>query len=296
MKLQRQTFAAYHARFSDGCSSPEYRQIELYTKKKKLSFREEAPEAEGAASLSNPLSALVAFSLLDAELESRDLSLEGRALWPKYLGLPRKTTTEKLVAEVYRILRIYRTGLLHTDGRFELHNGNIKIDVNHGPCALALWISPVGLKLLEGFVHYYLSSTFLPYSESYVEAVLTEYFLDIVSEIKKFNDEDRILYQFQRRYEFNRHFRFDCDNPRVEPSAEHLSFEIGERHIDKARFPIDFYVVINDVLHIVPVEALRDGRLPNAELSCWLARTPDGISLPTEFRTRFGREKIFVCK
>ena len=38
------------------------------------------------------------------------------------------------------------------------------------------------------------------------------------------------------------------------------------------RFPIDFYVIHDGVLHIIPVEALTDGRLPLAQLADW--RTP----------------------
>ena len=294
MKLHRDTVTAYRARFSDGCAAPEYRQIELYTKRKKLAFLEEPSEPPAAARPPNPLGALVAFALLDAELESRNLALEGKPLWQKYLALPRKTTTDKLVAEVYRILRLYRTGLLHTDGRFEMHNGSLKIDVVYEANALSLWISPAGVRLLEAFVRYWLEAPSQPYADAYVEAMLTQYFLDIVNEIKKFWDLDRVLYQFRRKFDFNRHFRFDCDNPNVAMDGDHYVFEIGERHRDKARWPIDFFVVIDNVLHIVPVEALTDGRIRRAELDLWTARTPDGLSLPAEFQTRFGRERMIV--
>jgi hypothetical protein len=76
--------------------------------------------------------------------------------------------------------------------------------------------------------------------------------------------------------------------------GNHIVFEIGEHHRDKARFPIDFFVVVNNLLHIIPVEALTDGRLPKAELDLWTARTVDGVSLPSEFRMRFGRETMVV--
>lgn len=294
MKLHRDTVEAYRTRFADGNATPEYRQIELYTKRKKLAFLDDASEPPSTPRPPNPLGAMVAFSLLDAELESRNLALEGKPLWQKYQALPRKTTTEKLVAEVYRILRIYRTGLLHADGRFEMHNGSLKIDVIHDACAMSLWISPAGVKLLEAFVHYYLEAPLQPYSDAYVEAMLTQYFLDIVNEIKKFWDLDRVLYQFRRKFDFNRHFRFDCDNPNAEMDGHCLVFEIGERHRDKARYPIDFFVVVDNVLHIIPVEALSDGRMPKAELDLWTARTPDGRSLPAEFQTRFGRERMIV--
>jgi hypothetical protein len=294
MKRLRETLTAYRARFGEGCAPPEYRRIAFAPKTKDPSFPEPLTDPIPTQGPPNALSGLVAFSLLDAELESRHPALEGLPLWRKYLALPRQTTTDKLVAEVYRILRIYRTGLLHADGRFEIHNGSLKIDVIHEACALSLWISPAGMKLLEAFVHYYLDAIAQPYSDAYVEAMLTQLFLDIVNEIKKFADLDRVLYQFRRKLEFNRHFRFDCDNPKVEMDDQHLVLEIGERHQDKSRFPIDFLVVIDNVLHIIPVEALTKGRLPRAELDLWTARTPDGVSLPAEFKTRFAREQTIA--
>ena len=58
--------------------------------------------------------------------------------------------------------------------------------------------------------------------------------------------------------------------------------------------PSIFFVVLDDTLHIIPVEALRDGALPLADLSRWRARTPDGLTLPAHFRPRFGREMMVV--
>jgi len=294
MKFHQNTIAEFRERFGGQWAAPEYRQIELYTKKKQLAFSDEEASAGAASHPPNPLSTLVAFSLLENVLEARDLSLEGKPLWQKYLGLPKKSVTDKLVAEVFRILRIYRTVVLHRDGQMEIHNGSVKLNCTHNRCALSLWISPVGLRLIESFVFYYLDSFRQPYSEAYVEAMLTQYFLDIVAETKKFADEDRVLYQFRRKYDLNRHFRFDCDNPKFSFDGDQIVFEIGERYQDKSRFPIDFFVMIRDVLHIIPVEALTRGALPQADLELWIARTPGDHALPAEFRTRFGRETMIV--
>lgn len=294
MKAQSDAVAEFHLRFGDRLNLPEYRQIELYTRKKKLAFEEAASSNGQAPKPPNPLGALMAFSLLDAALESIDPALEGRALWQKYLALPRGSVKDKLVAEVYRILRVHRAIVLSAGGQFEVQNGIVKGGCTQHRCALSLWISPIGLKLLESFVHQYLSCERLPYSDAYNEALLTQYFLDIVAEIKKFADEDRVLYQFRRKYHFNRHFRYDCDNPKWEIDGDRVMFEIGERFRDKASFPIDFFVVIHDTLYIIPVEALTDGALAKSELPFWAARTADGQTLPAEFQTRFGREMMVV--
>ena len=48
MKFHQQTIAEFRERFGGRWTTPEYRQIELYTKKKQLAFFDEEPSA-GAA-------------------------------------------------------------------------------------------------------------------------------------------------------------------------------------------------------------------------------------------------------
>ena len=272
-----------------GLSLPEYRQIELYTKKKALSFAEESP--------SNPVLAAVAksclsFMVLDAFLDSINPGLDGKTGWLKYLALPRDTLSTKLIAEVFRILRIVRIATLHPNGRVDVADGIIKMGGVVNRFSLILDITFVGLTLLESFVAYAIGSTRQPYPEAYVDAMLAQYFTDIMAEIKNFADEDRILYQFRQKIPFNRHFRFDCDNPKVEIKDGSCRFVMNEIHRDPFRTPMDFFAIMDGALHIIPVEALSDGTLPLSDLPRWRARTPDGISLPANFRPRFGRQDM----
>jgi len=271
---------------------PEYRQIELYTKRKKLSFRESPGSGGGIPDIFGPLSALM---LLESHLQSADPDLfEGKTSWAKYLALPRRSATEKLVAEVFRILRIFRIAASHAQGRFEARDGLIRSACNFQRCALALNITPVGLTLLESFVFCYLDSFRQPYGEAYVEALLTQYFTDIVGEIHKFADEDRVLFQFRPKFAyFNRHYRLDCDNPRYESDFGYFQFEIGASYADPVRYPIDFFLPLDEGLHIIPVEALKDGRLAADELPRWRASVGND-ELPAHFRMRFGRELMVV--
>lgn len=232
--------------------------------------------------------------LLEMHLISKDPSLEDKSSWQKYLELPRGTVTEKLAAEVYRLLRIHHIAGAHPEGHLELDDGLIRMRCTYRHCALALDISPVGLELLESFVFYYLDSFNQPYSEAYVEAMLAQYFVDIVGEVKRYSDEDRILYQFRQAMPVNRHFRFDSDHPRYRVEENNLVIEIGGFHADPARYPIDFYLVFENSLHIIPVEALRHERLSLDLLPRWRARTTDGLHLPERFSLRFGRETVVV--
>lgn len=279
------------AELADGprLSLPQYRQIELYSKRKTLNFApaETAPEI--------PLGRLAglcrAYAMLDCLLIGDE---ESKTTWRRYLDLPRVTPVDKLVAELYRILRIGRLTLFHPHGHVDMDDGIVKINGAINKVALSLEITVAGLALLESAVTWYVGALRQPYSAAYVELLLVQYFFDIVAEIKRFADEDRVLFQFRRKTAFNRHFRFDCDNPKNREEGGKLVIEIGALHRDPALYPIDFYVVASNRLHIVPVEVLVDGAIALDELPKWQARLADGISLPADFRQRFGREVMVV--
>jgi hypothetical protein len=226
--------------------------------------------------------------LLDGFCESRDPSLEAKAVWERYRALPRQSIGEKLVAEVYRILRIIRLSSLHATGKIEVEEGLISLFCIYNRDVLRLTITPLGLELLRSFVVYYLDSFEQPYSDAYVEAMLMEYYADIVTEIKNFADEDRALFQFRRKYHFSRTLRLDCDSPRFTMDGGRVHFEIAEALANNARYPIDIFVAIGDVLHIIPVEALSDFSLPQEDLPKWEVRSGEA-TLPPRFRLRFGR-------
>jgi len=271
----------------------EYRQIELYTKKKKLTFADDTPRD---SSLDGLADAQLAFFLLEQYFASQDeLLLEGRLTWARYLSLPRKRGMDKVAAELYRILRIATIATTHAQAHVEARDGLLRLGCDFNRCALDLNITPMGVRLLCAAVHLYLDAPNQPYSDAYNEALLMQYFFDIVGEIRKFSDEDRVLYQFARPYPyFNRNFRFDCDNPKLKQEADYWEFEIAPQHRDCIRYPIDFYVQGNNGLFIIPVEALKDCRIPVGQLDRWLARTgPDG-ALPAAFAMRFSREDMIV--
>ncbi len=283
--MQRELATHMIAGASSRLALPEYRQIELYAKRKTLSFSADAPARE--LPLPNIAGACRAFMALDAILAP---SAEGVPTWQRYLSLPRTCLAEKVTAELYRVLRVLRLVTFHPHGHVEIEDGIVKFNGAVNKVALSLEITAAGVILLESTVAYYLDSLRPPYPQAYIEAMLVRYFADIVAEIKRFGDEDCMLYQFRPKYAFNRHFRFDCDNPKTQTEDGFLLIETGPAHGDVALYPIDFYVTANDALHIVPAEALRDGKLPLAELDRWRARLPESGALPTDFRLRFARE------
>jgi len=292
MKLLPAIISTFTSRFGAGLRLPELRQIELYHRPKHLGFAD-APQAVQPM-LPDMLGALTAFSLLEGYLESRQTELEGKTGWETYRALPRKSDTDKVVAEVFRILRVLRTSVVSPQGHVGIENGLIRAFVTHNQCALSVTLTRLGLSLLESVVAWYLDAVNQPYPEAYVEAMLLSYFGDIVEEIKRFNDEDRVLYQFGRRLTLNRLRRLDCDNPKCRIEDGVCILEIAKPFTDALHYPIDIYLSLDGVLYIIPIEAAPGGRLAAAEMERWKARTGDSADLPPHFALRFGREPVVV--
>ena len=293
--LQRALLSCHRTAAGAAWQGPHYRQIDLFDKRKQLGFLPDAVSDDPA--LCHWLyPALLAQRALQDAVDARSSTLnEGLTSWQIYQALPRRTPVDKLMAEVFRMLRIVRIAATHAQGRIELREGQIRMGCTFGSCALSLHITPAGLALLGSLVHAGLDAGAQPYSETYIEWWLGQHFTDVVQEVKKFADEDRILYQFQHRKYFNRHFRLDCDNPRIQRKDEGYVFEVGRLYENSAVYPIDFYVVLNDTLHIVPAEALQPGGyITHTELRRWHARCSDQASLPATFKHRFGRERMVV--
>jgi hypothetical protein len=273
-------------------SLPEHRQIELYTKRKALSFQD--PEAASDVPIDRVAHLARTALVFDAVLGGHSPGAPGASSWQRILDLPRVTAGDKRLAELARVLRVARTIVFHPRGHVEMRDGIVRLNGAIDRVALSLEITVAGIDLVNSMMAYWFGALGGPYPEAYVDAMLAEYFFDVVAEIKRFADEDRILHQFRRTKPFCRHFRFDCDNPKAHFVDGFVEIEIGALHRDPARFPIDFFAVLDEALHIVPVEALTDGRIAVADLPKWRARTPDALSLPATFRPRFAREPIVV--
>jgi hypothetical protein len=87
---------------------------------------------------------------LDDFLSARVPDLgEGATSWQRYLALPRKSQTEKMVAEVFRVLRILRIASIHRAGHAEWDEALARFSCTFGTCALSLNITDAGLALLE---------------------------------------------------------------------------------------------------------------------------------------------------
>jgi len=296
MKQRQEMVAQYRASFGELCARPEHRHIEPYTSPRRLNFA--PPETDAARRIPGRLVLALtsAYALLADWQECHDPSLAELGSWQRYLALPRRSATEKLIAEVFRILRVFRAAAIQHNGAIEIRDdGLVRASCTYNRCALNLLITQSGLELLAACVAGYLESFDQPYSEAYQELLFGQYYADIVAEIRAFADDDRVLFQFRHKGWFNRHLRLDCDNPRLRLEEDgHYCIDLGKYGENAARHPIDFYITLDSRLYIVPVEALKAGRLAAAELARWQARTDAEARLPDAFRLRFAHEKNVV--
>lgn len=296
MKQQQEMVAAFRARFGALCRLPEHRHMEPYTRPRRLAFAD--PEAATERHIPGHLILALtsAYSLLADWYESQDPEQATLGSWQRYLALPKRTGSEKLMAEVFRTLRIVRLAAIQRNGRIEVReDGLIRAFCEYNRCALSLLTTETGLELLVSCVVYYLESLSQPFSEAYVELVLGQYFSDIVGEIRSFGDDDRVLFQFRQKCWFNRQQRLDVDNPRVQIEADYYRIDMGKYGTNPARYPLDFYITLDDCLYIVPIEVLKeDGSISAKDFAKWQARTQHGATLPDAFRLRFAHEKNIV--
>lgn len=294
MKQQQDIVAAFRGHFSAHCHLPEHRHMEPYTRPRRLTFAEPAP-AERRVSGDLIFALTSAYSLLSDWYEGQNPELATLGSWQRYLALPKRTSSEKLMAEIFRTLRILRVAATQRNGRIEVKdNGLIRAFCEYNRCALNLLITETGLELLVSSVLYYLDSHAQPYSDAYVELMLSQYFTDIVGEIRSFGDDDRVLFQYGQKCWFNRHQRFDVDNPRVQVSEDGYRIDMGNYGNNPARYPLDYFLTLDNQLYIVPMEVLNEeGFIGTKDLAKWQAKTRQN-TLPDAYRLRFGHEKNVV--
>lgn len=266
MNVVHDTLADYRRAFGQSWSLPERRRIEMHSAKR----HHVPPGSDGSTPLHAFAGLNFAWQLLDehAARALPDLG-EGLSSWQRYLALPRGSLTEKLAAQVYRLLRVAHIAQLHPQGFCKRIGDALRLGCTSNRYPVELEITPEGLNLLEAFVFEFLASFVEPYGQGYIELMLMQYFQDIVSEIRAFEDEDRALFQFRQTLHFNRHLRLLCTNPIYALRDDHYCFTVPEAWQDR---PIDFCFLACDALHIVPVEALRDYRLPRTDLAAWRLR------------------------
>ncbi|MGE4559948.1 MAG: hypothetical protein AB7E77_07095 [Desulfobulbus sp.] len=274
-------------RGTQGRRLPEYREIEMYTNASAIQLCE--PEHTGEDNgwnIPQAMDALEAFSFLDGYWESVNPQFAGLPLGQRLSRLDPTTHTQRLMGQVYRILRILRQGVSAPDARIRTGKRIFRINYVAPPYAFALHISFAGLELLTATTVVYLNSFRQWLPAAYLEAMLAEYYEDAANEIKYLSDEIGSVQQFRKTMVFNRHHRLRCGSARYTLTADALEIDVGPRYANSFLYPIDFFLLVDGVFHIVPAEALEEGRLPRKQLVDWQVRMPAPDAGPPEYTLR----------
>ena len=105
-------------------SLPEYRQIELYTKRKALVFTPAEPRQDDL--ITDELRGVSVPSWCWIRMSSpRHLTATARRHGSAAAGMPRGTMSERVVAELYRILRVAWSVAFTPQGRVTIDDGII---------------------------------------------------------------------------------------------------------------------------------------------------------------------------
>lgn len=241
--------------------SPEFSRIELGgVRRPVLSFADPHPiDADTAREVSRVVRAAAVLDLaLDAGAD-RDVERSSRR---RFLDPPRGSRAERAAAELYRRIRLPAKIALRPGVRAERRDALVYLGVDVDKEIYEIEITSAGLDPLELGALKLLEFARTPYPGGWVEAFLVALIADLTAETQAFHDEDNTLLQFRAPFPFNRHRRFDRGNPRFRFVDDALEIEIPEAFKNAAVFAIDFHVIVDDLPHIIPVEAPTDGRPP----------------------------------
>lgn len=266
-------------------ASPEFRRIEFGTRRPVLNFAD--PEPFDRATVAEVAAVVRADAVLRSVLDGGQAWDIGSSSWERYARHPRATRAERVAGELVRRLRLVSAIALREGARAERRDALVYLGVDVGKEIYEIEITSAGLALLELAAHKLIEFRDTIYPEAWVEAYLMTLAGDITAEIAAFHDEDNVPQQFRPSIPFNRHARFDCENPRSRIVDGGLEIEIPEAYKNVAVFAIDFHTVVDEHPCVIPAEALENGRMPLSEVPRWRARTNADGAYPDRFRRRF---------
>ena len=125
-----------------------------------------------------PVLVLLAFAVLDAQVDKADPSLQGSKFGVKEGSLPRATDIDKVRRNVYRILRIARNAVVHRPGDLTMYPTHLEVR-DCGP--IQLTITPLGLDLAYTYV---VGAHILPsVPEAYNTALARQFYDELSGEV-----------------------------------------------------------------------------------------------------------------
>ncbi|WP_140048544.1 hypothetical protein [Thioflexithrix psekupsensis] len=201
----------------------------------------------------------MSFDLLDSYIENEyPDDVNGKSFHVKYEKLPETTALEKMVKNIYRILTIYRNAFVHHRSSIQDNGSRTSLEFTHLSKNYKLEISNSSLKEIDSFVMTYLLRI-VDYSDLYVECLLLGRHDFIVSGIASFQYGDigeLISVPSGDKIGFNTRYNHSIEEDGIDVSGDPVKFLIEIQ--DKARFPTDIIVTLNNDKYAVPTEMLSE--------------------------------------
>jgi hypothetical protein len=162
--------------------------------------------------------------------------------------------------------------MIHSSGSIACENTRISVHLVANPNVYSFRIFKSGMENITSAAVYYMLNGSSMYPDAYVEGILTAYYADIFDQIRDYHDECGELNVINTRQSINRHFRMAAGNPTYTFENNLVKFTVEQMYADQRLYPIDFYIEVDQKLHIIPVEALENGTLSVSDLPRWKAR------------------------
>ena len=204
------------------------------------------------------------FDILDSYIDTQNPSMTGLGFHKKYKLLPEKTTLDKVIKNTYLVEKIIRNAAVHHQ-QIAKEKGLISLDYKDKQGnTFVLQIMQSAFELLNKLICNYIYLREFGYSAAYCGVLLTPMYNRAVDEILKIeagdiSRVDKVSYKNGcSRISFRRYI---CRKIPFEVQEKSLQILIDDSFIeDKENTPIDFELIYEKKLYVVPVEELNQNK------------------------------------
>lgn len=216
------------------------------------------------------LSVTILFSLLDVLVDKEFPELEGKSLRKRYLDLPSLNDYQIIFKEVYRIMKVFRNAIVHSKSSVSANNDSFSIDYDYKGSHFRLAITSRALRMIFSMIVHFARLREAPY----ITGIFRNYYDEILNGIVAFSDDvNSPLAATSGGLRLKRLRYRTKDRPhQIDEGANSLSISRYELPApDNSWASLDYYVLVNGHLYLVPDEALNSsGAIAKIDLENWI--------------------------
>lgn len=202
---------------------------------------------------------LLFYSLLDAYIDYLYPKLEKSNFINKFKNIPANDDYQIILKEIYRVLQIFRNGLIRDDRSlsFDEESGIIKIKYKNNNIDYMMELKIYGLELIYTTILYSLKENENP--DKYKIGILRTFFDDINKNILALEDNfSNGLFNISSGIRLKRDLRYKVLNPEVKYNKYEIVIKkIEDNMFVNESYDIDYIINNNDIKYIIPNELLK---------------------------------------